>query len=66
MSMRATAAPAAPRSGVVISAVDAKSAIDIANHTLYYRATRSAGTAIAIAQIEAGVTLHPHDIHVAA
>ena len=39
---------------------------DTANQTLYYSATGSGGTAIAIAQIEAGVTLHPHDIHVAA
>jgi Ca2+-binding RTX toxin-like protein len=39
---------------------------DTANQTLYYSANGSGGTAIAIAQIEAGVTLHPHDIHVAA
>src|SRR5262249_42680885 len=36
------------------------------NHTLYYSATGSAGTAIAIAQLEAGVTPTGHDIHVAA
>jgi Ca2+-binding RTX toxin-like protein len=39
---------------------------DTASRTLNYSATGSAGTAIAIAQIEAGVTLHPHDIHVVA
>jgi VCBS repeat-containing protein len=38
---------------------------DTANHTLYYSANGSTASAHAIAQIEAGVTLTPHDIHVA-
>jgi Ca2+-binding RTX toxin-like protein len=39
---------------------------DTANHTLYYSATGSVGTPIALAQLEAGVTLHPTDLHVVA
>jgi Ca2+-binding RTX toxin-like protein len=39
---------------------------DTANHTLYYSADGATAAAHAIAQIEAGVTLTPHDIHVAA
>jgi Ca2+-binding RTX toxin-like protein len=39
---------------------------DTANHTLYYSANGTTGAEHAIAQIEAGVTLTPHDIHVAA
>jgi Ca2+-binding RTX toxin-like protein len=39
---------------------------DTADHTLYYSATGLTGAEHAIAQIEAGVTLTPHDIHVAA
>ena len=37
---------------------------DTANHTLYYGASGSGGAAIAIAQVEAGVTVTAHDIHV--
>jgi Ca2+-binding RTX toxin-like protein len=40
--------------------------LDTANHTLYYSANGTTGAEHAIAQIEAGVTLMPHDIHVAA
>jgi Ca2+-binding RTX toxin-like protein len=39
---------------------------DTSNHTLYYSADGATAAAHAIAQIEAGVTLTPHDIHVAA
>jgi Ca2+-binding RTX toxin-like protein len=39
---------------------------DTANQTLYYSANGTTGSEIALAQIEAGVTRHPHDIHVAA
>jgi hypothetical protein len=39
---------------------------DTANQTLYYSATGSSGSPIAMAQLEAGVTLHPTDLHVVA
>ena len=39
---------------------------DTANQTLYYSATGSAGSPIAMAQLEAGVALHPTDLHVVA
>jgi hypothetical protein len=37
---------------------------DTTNHTLYYSASGSSGTAIALAQLEAGVAPTGHDIHV--
>ncbi|HLH89324.1 MAG TPA: VCBS domain-containing protein [Xanthobacteraceae bacterium] len=39
---------------------------DTANHTLYYSANGTTGAEHAIAQIEAGVAVTPHDIHVVA
>jgi hypothetical protein len=39
---------------------------DTANQTLYYSANGTTGSAIALAQLEAGVTLHPTDLHVVA
>ena len=39
---------------------------DTSNHTLYYSANGTSGSEHAIAQIEAGGTVTPHDIHVAA
>jgi len=39
---------------------------DTANQTLYYSAAGSAGSPIAMAQLEAGVALHPTDLHVVA
>jgi Ca2+-binding RTX toxin-like protein len=38
---------------------------DTANHTLYYSANGTTGAEHAIAQLEAGVAVMPHDIHVA-
>ena len=39
---------------------------DTANHTLYYSGNGTTGAEHAIAQVEAGVSVMPHDIHVAA
>jgi T1SS-143 domain-containing protein len=39
---------------------------DTSNHTLYYSANGTTGAEHAIAQIEAGVMVTPHDIHVVA
>jgi VCBS repeat-containing protein len=39
---------------------------DTSNQTLYYSASGSAGSAIALAQLEAGVALNPQDLHVVA
>jgi hypothetical protein len=37
-----------------------------ANQTLYYSPNGTTGSEVALAQLEAGVTLHPTDLHVVA
>ena len=35
---------------------------DTANQTLYFSATGATASEIAVAQLQPGVTLHPHDV----